>query len=202
MKNHFSLSLHQSIVTEILNMHILWTLKIRFNFKIDTLLLCSIGRISIEIRDMTCIYKKEYQLRFGFNILISLLFASISACEKPGDDLWWYSWAIPWSCRAVSNWREGNCSLYLSPLILSVNFWIKHIVMTSWVWKRWLFVGLFKIAIGLFHAYRKRVEFFYYLIELVTVLFNDQMLCKREVEKGDGCFSLSTWYYAFTYNSH
>ena len=31
-----------------------------------------------------------------------------AACQESSDNMWWYTWTIPWSCRAFPNWREGT----------------------------------------------------------------------------------------------
>ena len=52
----------------------------------------------------------------------------IAACEKSCYNLWWYSWAIPWSCRAFSHWREG--------ILYDWRFYIQHVLIkfvTRWL---------------------------------------------------------------------
>jgi len=46
----------------------------------------------------------------------------ITACEKPCDNLWWHSWAVSWSCRTISNWREGISSDYYFPFVFNSLF--------------------------------------------------------------------------------
>ena len=52
-------------------------------------------------------------LIFFFLFFFFFWFVYCTASKKPCDHMWRYSWAISWSCRTFSNWREGISSVAL-----------------------------------------------------------------------------------------
>lgn len=71
----------------------------------------------------------------------------IAACEKSCYNLWWYSWAIPWSCRAFSHWREG--------ILYDSWFYIQHVFIkfvTHWLHRFYMYEICSTWKIRKFHA--------------------------------------------------